>query len=916
MTDEEIRLDETDVSQDLEEYQTYTVVIQVEGAYSNPSQGPGNKKLQYTDGTGTSRYITLWSNSTPEEVYEHDFDRDATYTLSDIRFTTNESSGRVFYNLNATEDTQISRGTPEDSGIGDGTSESDTPNPSSQDTSLDGAPLETKTQSNDGGQEEDTSSLDDEIDDALADVPDPAMTTTGHALTGFASKGRVPPLQIYEYELVTIDGYLPDDEEEALRDTYKARREIIRQHDQPPVVAVVEPLRLVSLDRIDPTSVSLDDFRINHVEDSRQLDYERYEDRRILKDFLETVAKRQLSDDYRTDHGIHKILSQEPIVEKEGFRLHERYNLAFSVTTEGRVYLFIDFRHKIISDYRLDDVDQSRLYRGLRLNVSYRESGKGAYFDELLQAKAQDKLRQLGNQSVVEYHRGAKKVAPTTIDEFEQANNRVVQVTKQGSLNTEAYPQELLVLQPHFENLKSFASEFNSDIQGKTRLSAQRCLERSTTFVEDLDAVPLQDLNVVFDPTPLSESETYSIERLFEKDADILQFGEGQSGDHPKRITSNSVYQPPDEFNVCIIHPNKGPHEDRWENLERILSRIGSEADSVDRYEYNIDDSADAIYGDLIYDIPDDNKYTAACVILPPDGFNLGASDPSDIYHEVKKALRQKRVDSQMAHIDTLGDDNALPNIALGLVAAAGGVPFTAEDSMPGEADLFIGIDVSHRYPKDSDDRVHVAASTTSIYDDGTILGYTSANPQAGEKIPPGKLKDIVRQAIVGYKQERGSYPGHIVIHRDGFMNENLGPVKELLEEFSITYDIVEIRKQSPARVLNLQGGQANVPDKGIAALNEKEAHAILASFGKPESQATSQYTGLPQPIQVERKEGTTDIETLTSQVYLLSQSHIGAISATARLPITTYYADRASEAAAEGYLPSTSRLRKNIGFL
>ena len=914
MTDDIIRLEETDVQNVLEEYQTYTVVVTVRGVYSNPDQGSGNHKLQYTDGTGTTRYLTLWASSTPDPVYDFDFEQDVSYTLTAVQFTTNESDGQVFYNLNATEETEVSRGPPAVDGANETRPETGASQGSISD-SPDVADEGTAAEKQEQDHTEASPSLDEHIDDALSEVPDPATTPTGHALTGFASTGRVDSLNVHEYELVAVNGYLPDDDEDALRDTYKVRRQVVRQHDERPVVAVVDPLRLVSLGEIDGGAIDIDDFRLEAAE-TRRLKYDRPEDRQILKDFLETKVKRQLEGDFRTRHGIHKILSQDPIVEKEKFRLHERYNLSFTVTSEGRLYLFVDFRHKIISDYGLDEVDQSRLYRGLRVNVTYRESGKGAYLDELLQKRATDSLRQLGNRSVVQYHRDAKQVPKRTVDEFERADRRVVQVTKQGSLDTETYPQELLVLQPHFENLKSFAPAFNEATQGKTRLSAQRCLERSTSFVEGLDPIPLQDSAVTFDPTPLSESETYSIERLFETDADILQFGDGQSGDHPKRITSNSVYQPPSEFNVCIVHPDRGPHAERWTNLKQILSRIGAEADDVDRYEYSIDDTADAIYGDLICDIPDENDHTAACVILPPDDFNLGASDPSDIYHEVKKALRQKHIDSQMAHIDTLGDDNALPNVALGLIAAAGGVPFTAEDSMPGDADLFIGIDVSHRYPKDSDDRVHIAASTTSIYDDGTILGYTSANPQAGEKIPPGKLKDIVRQAVVGYKQERGEYPNHIVIHRDGFMNEDLSPVEELLAELSITYDIVEIRKQSPGRILDLEDGQASVPDKGVAALNKSDDHAILASFGKPESQATSQYTGLPQPIQVEREAGDTDIRTLVSQVYLLSQSHIGAISATARLPITTYYADRASEAAAEEYLPPTSKLRKNIGFL
>jgi hypothetical protein len=912
MTENVIWLEETDVPNDLEEYQTYTVVVTIENAYNNPNQGPGNRKLQYTDSTGTARYLTLWANSTPDPVYDFDFDQDATYTLTEVRFTTNESGGRVFYNLNATEETNVSRGPPEDDSAANRQAETDA---SGDLTSTDVVNDDTTAGEREPDQAAETPSLNEHIDDALSEVPDPATTQTGHALTGFASTGRADPLTVHEYELVAVNGYLPEDGEAALRDTYKARRQIARQHDDRPIVAVPEPLTLLSFEEIDESATDIDDFRLKGGE-TRRLDYDRPQDRQTLKDFLEMKVKHQLKRDYRTRHGIHKILSREPIVEKENFRLHERYNLSFTVTPEGRLYLFVDFRHKIISDYRLDEVDQSRLYRGLRVNVTYRESGKGAYLDELLQEQATDSLRQLGNRSVVQYHRDAKQVPKETIDEFERTDRRVVQVTKQGSLSTETYPQELLVLQPHFENLKSFAPAFNEATQGKTRLSAQRCLERSTEFVEGLDPIPLQGSAVAFYPTPLSESETYSIERLFETDADILQFGDSQSGDHPKRITSNSVYQPPSEFNVCIIHPDKGPHAERWTNLERMLSRIGAEVDGVDRYEYSIDDTADAIYGDLIYHIPDENDYTAACVILPPDGFNLGASEPSDIYHEVKKALRQKHIDSQMTHIDTLADDNAVPNIALGLIAAAGGIPFTAEDSMPGDADLFIGIDVSHRYPKDSDDRVHITASTTSIYDDGTILGYTSADPQAGEKIPPDKLKDIVRQAVVGYKQEREEYPEHIILHRDGFINEDLSPVEELLAEFSITHDIVEIRKQSPARILDLKDGRASVPDKGIAALNESEAHAILSCFGKPESQATSRYTGLPQPIQVEREAGETDIETLASQVYLLSQSHIGAISATARLPITTHYADQASEAAAEGYLPPTSRLRKNIGFL
>ena len=48
---------------------------------------------------------------------------------------------------------------------------------------------------------------------------------------------------------------------------------------------------------------------------------------------------------------------------------------------------------------------------------------------------------------------------------------------------------------------------------------------------------------------------------------------------------------------------------------------------------------------------------------------------------------------------------------------------------------------------------------------------------------------------------------------------------------------------------------------------------------------------------------GDTDLLTLAEQVYWLSEMQVGSTQ-TIRLPITTYYADRAAEFAQEGLLP------------
>jgi argonaute-like protein implicated in RNA metabolism and viral defense len=171
----------------------------------------------------------------------------------------------------------------------------------------------------------------------------------------------------------------------------------------------------------------------------------------------------------------------------------------------------------------------------------------------------------------------------------------------------------------------------------------------------------------------------------------------------------------------------------------------------------------------------------------------------------------------------------------------------------------------------------------------------------------------IVRQVVIGYRQRFDEPPNHIVIHRDGFMNDPIGEVKEYLSEEGISYDIVEVRKQAPIRIVDAADYGYTTPSKGIASIDRALERAYLLTFGDPEDLAGR---GTPRPITVERADGTTDIETLARQVYLLSQCHIGVSNTTVRVPISTSYADRAAEAAANGHLPKTSSLETGIGFI
>jgi argonaute-like protein implicated in RNA metabolism and viral defense len=195
---------------------------------------------------------------------------------------------------------------------------------------------------------------------------------------------------------------------------------------------------------------------------------------------------------------------------------------------------------------------------------------------------------------------------------------------------------------------------------------------------------------------------------------------------------------------------------------------------------------------------------------------------------------------------------------------------------------------------------------------DGTVLGYTNTGAQTGERIPSRELLDIVEQDVVGFRRLEGETPAHVTIMRDGFMNDPIGEALDYLSNQGIGYDVVEVRKQAKTRLVN-RNTTFDHPDRGVAAISTYEPRAVLATYGKPMHGRTD---GTPRPITIERTDGTTDIETLARQVYLLSQCHVSSANATLRIPTPVAYADRAATAAANKHLPSTSSLETKLGFL
>lgn len=762
------------------------------------------------------------------------------------------------------------------------------------------------------------------IEDALADTRD--LSADGHGLTTYPADQRVNDVPVHVYNILITKGDQAQSTAERRNRAYTAMREFREEYgDRAPPMAYAGDLEVVSLWPI-PGDGRLESDGLRELQSAgeRMLELSNQAERAQIRRLVEEAFKQQVASQDFIVHGMNKILSNEPIPIRAGtgnFQLHERFDCAVTVASSGQVYLHVNPKTRVESEYTLDEIDDYLLYPGLRLVTTY--NGRGYRLGRVESERACDPTID-AETSVVDYHRDENPlVDEETIAEIESANRRVVSAYPMGSGKKQTFPQELLALQGHTENLAKFDGDFWSEAQPRMRRAASVRVEDAIEFIRQIDEI-LFDSTMISFPTeaPLfTGDDHFHVKQLYETDANVLKFANGRLGSHPNDVESKGVYKPPASFNVAYVYPQQleGERADSfWDSFSRKLRSMGAEPDSKTDITFEPTPKNEAP-GDVDIqvgrEISSNHNFDAALVVLPPEEGALTAFYQP--YDELKEVLAEKGLHSQMIDRQSMNETGYHKNIALGLISAADGIPFTVEGSLPGDADLYLAFDVGQYFNDDGDglqDGIRVGASVTAITNEGAVLGYAHTGPQAGERIPSSALRRIARQSLLGYEERRGDDPGHVLLHRDGFMNDPIDPALEFLNERGISYDVVEVRKQAPARIVNQKSGFTN-PNKGVACINDEQDLAYIATYGQPEPLARG-TTGTPRPITVERTHGSTDIETLTRQVYLLAQCHIGVANTTTRLPITTAYADRAASAAAKGHLPMTTDLETGIGFL
>ncbi|WP_422452206.1 Piwi domain-containing protein [Endozoicomonas sp. ALC066] len=229
--------------------------------------------------------------------------------------------------------------------------------------------------------------------------------------------------------------------------------------------------------------------------------------------------------------------------------------------------------------------------------------------------------------------------------------------------------------------------------------------------------------------------------------------------------------------------------------------------------------------------------------------------------------------------------DTYYGNTAAGLFSKAGGQICVIEN-MPGDTDLFVGLDtggISIRAP----------AAAFLFARSGVQMGWQIADLQAGEKVEEETLVQLIQGAIEDFRNVHCANPTRICIHRDGKFYEPISLIQDLEEKYEVPIDVVEVIKGSVPRMYRKAHSQGYVnPVMGDVFWFPGLDEAILATCGGRELGGIDGQASV-QPVRVRKRYGETPLKTLCMQIIMLTKIHGSSLYKNSRLPVTTHHADK-----------------------
>ena len=568
--------------------------------------------------------------------------------------------------------------------------------------------------------------------------------------------------------------------------------------------------------------------------------------------------------------------------------------------------LLLDFANEYRSSSTLDRFDLKELKVGEKLIDTYQ--GRSCEFLGVGEETIGTSFPKIGNKSLIEYHQQRNHISGKLI-EFLEPSTPVVKVRYhqpgKRPFEAEHIPHLLKKVYNRTDRDCSIFERQLWSIEKKVEIGQEtiRYLNNKNKFFLDFyneKFLPVYFSDRLRKPTNLQICKSQK-----------LNFGKVTVTYPSAGLRQGELLEKPEEIKAVILSPQN------WQKLvinyidylKQEFNRFGIELKRHLQF-YNPVQALEI--NQLCQSLRDCDCVIAFVPESQHPDYNLEVNP----YKRIKKQLLHRKIPSQMINYETLQrkewDRNIGYNLVLGINAKLGNINWQLTD-LPGTAQAWIGLDISRKNNRT------VGASAFLLNCQGRLIGWSTQELTAyQETFDPEALRNFLLDVVSLYQSEYQQPLQHLVIHRDGELQnleyESLIELKSHLKSAGLEQlDVVEIIKSGTCRAVEIgEEGSYQNPDKGYAwehCANE----AIVLTTGKREAKVSTNSS--PRPLRIRRRLGETDLITLAQQVYWLSEMQVGSTQ-TIRLPITTYYADRAAQWLLEGLLPAEFHRDRRLWFL
>lgn len=575
--------------------------------------------------------------------------------------------------------------------------------------------------------------------------------------------------------------------------------------------------------------------------------------------------------------------------------LERKYNFGIEILDNGKAYLRIDTNSVFVSNLTVYDYICKGINPvGMEVKNDWGKNKQSGILKEVCDFTVTDKLKFADNLKT--YYIVTKKEGYRV--ENLPDDTSVVNVELQPGKVYPYYPQ---ALRPIFtrEKVGQIDADFSMQIEKYVKRDMKTRLQLDQDFIRDIGV--LEQLgNLEF------ETDTCPVENMGYRKGNVpwpdFVCGKNRTikcGEEYKVFNYGFYKKPEKEIKIGYIFP-----EGTYDLMKSVVNAIYSFAVKGEFHNeknpYVLEGLLDIQGSPMIqeeYKLGDITDYKRAARLLQKiEGMNIviglvpDGMDDDGPYNPFKTIWAEANIPSQMISMKTAnlfakgkaaGNTSKyyLHNIVLGILGKTGGIPWIVKD-MPGNVECFVGLDVAT-----VEKGIHYPACSVVFDKSGCLLGYYKPKAaQRGEKIATRILQDIFDQVILSYENRFGRMPKNVMIHRDGFSNENDEWYKNYFGSKEIEYSIVEVRKNVSSKLILMEDGRIENPTMGYCVYNNSKGYLVTTNIKNKK--------GSPNPLLIEKKCGNVSMAHILKQILYLSQLHVGSTQKL-RLPITTGYADK-----------------------